>query len=112
MAKKNQYGYVYIFTNPSFREDWIKIGKTTDVEVRLKTLDTTALPLPFEKYATLKTIKYEKAEKHVHHYIERFTKLRIRDNREFHFAFFSFLKSQLIFVTVSLLFRTFAKTKQ
>lgn len=62
MAKKNQYGYVYIFTNPSFREDWIKIGKTTDVEVRLKTLDTTALPLPFEKYATLKTIKYEKAE--------------------------------------------------
>lgn len=33
MAKKNQYGYVYIFTNPSFREDWIKIGKTTDVEV-------------------------------------------------------------------------------
>lgn len=83
MAKKNQYGYVYIFTNPSFREDWIKIGKTTDVEVRLKTLDTTALPLPFEKYATLKTIKYEKAEKHVHHYIERFTKLRIRDNREF-----------------------------
>ena len=88
MAKKNQYGYVYIFTNPSFTEDWIKIGKTTDVEVRLKTLDTTALPLPFEKYATLKTIKYEKAEKHVHHYIERFTKLRIRDNREFHFAFF------------------------
>lgn len=83
MAKKNEYGYVYIFTNPSFREDWIKIGKTTDVEVRLKTLDTTALPLPFEKYATLKTIKYEKAEKHVHHYIERFTKLRIRDNREF-----------------------------
>ena len=21
-------GYVYILTNPSFREDWVKIGKT------------------------------------------------------------------------------------
>ncbi|MBR2775954.1 MAG: GIY-YIG nuclease family protein [Prevotella sp.] len=82
MANKD-IGYVYILTNPSFREDWVKIGMTSNMEERLKTLDNTSVPLPFEKYATLKTAKYQKAEKLVHHYIERFTNLRIRDNREF-----------------------------
>ena len=23
----NKHGYVYILTNPSFKEDWVKIGK-------------------------------------------------------------------------------------
>lgn len=82
MADK-QPGYVYILTNPSFREDWVKIGMTQNMDERLRTLDTTALPLPFKKYATLETVKYEKAEKHVHHFIETFTNLRIRDKREF-----------------------------
>lgn len=76
-------GYVYILTNPSFREDWVKIGMTQNLEERLRTLDTTALPLPFKPYATLKTVKYQVAERHVHHYIEHFTNLRIRNNREF-----------------------------
>lgn len=83
MTKEPQEGYVYILTNPSFREDWVKIGRTQNMEERLKTLDTTALPLPFKKYATLKTVKFQAAEKHVHHYIETFTNLRIRDKREF-----------------------------
>ena len=52
-------GYVYILTNPSIREDWVKIGKTTNMEKRLKTLNITALPLPFKVYATIKkNIKY------------------------------------------------------
>ena len=77
-------GYVYILTNPSFREDWVKIGKSSrPVDVRSKELDNTAVPLPFEVYATLKTSKYNQAERLVHRYIERFTNLRIRDNREF-----------------------------
>ena len=42
-------GYVYILTNPSFRDDWVKIGMTQNMEERLRTLDTTALPLPFMK---------------------------------------------------------------
>ena len=30
-------GYVYILTNPSFREDWVKIGKSArPVDVRSK----------------------------------------------------------------------------
>lgn len=77
-------GYVYILTNPSFKEDWVKIGKSSrPVDIRSKELDNTAVPLPFEIYATLKTTKYSEAEKLIHHYIERFTNLRIRDNREF-----------------------------
>ncbi len=36
MADK-QPGYVYILTNPSFREDWVKIGKSSrPVDVRSK----------------------------------------------------------------------------
>lgn len=77
-------GYVYILTNPSFKEDWVKIGKSSrPVDIRSKELDNTAVPLPFEIYATLKTCKYSEAERLIHRYIERFTDLRIRDNREF-----------------------------
>lgn len=51
-------GYVYILTNPSFREDWVKIGKSSrSVDVRSKELDNTEVPLPFEIYATLQTSK-------------------------------------------------------
>lgn len=82
MAKEP--GYVYILTNPSFREDWVKIGRSSrPVDIRSKELDNTAVPLPFEIYATMKTEKYVEAEKLIHRYIERFTNLRIRDNREF-----------------------------
>lgn len=77
-------GYVYILTNPSFKEDWVKIGKSSrPVDIRSKELDNTAVPLPFEIYTTLKTAKYSEAEKLIHRYIERFTNLRIRNNREF-----------------------------
>ena len=83
MASKEP-GYVYILTNPSFRDNWVKIGKSSrPVEQRVSELDNTSVPLPFEVYATLKTAKYSEAERLIHRYIERFTKLRIRDNREF-----------------------------
>lgn len=77
-------GYVYILTNPSFREDWVKIGKSSrPVDVRSKELDNTAVPLPFEVFATMKTVKYNEVEKLVHKTIDRLTDLRIRQNREF-----------------------------
>lgn len=77
-------GFVYILTNPSFREDWVKIGKSSrPVDVRSKELDNTAVPLPFEVFATLKTTKYSEVEKLVHKTIDRLTDLRIRQNREF-----------------------------
>lgn len=81
---ENEVGYVYILTNPSFREDWVKIGKSSrPVDVRSKELDNTAVPLPFEIYATLKTTKYAKVERQIHKQIDRLTDLRIRQNREF-----------------------------
>jgi hypothetical protein len=84
MSNENNQGYVYILTNPSFREDWVKIGKSSrPVDVRSKELDNTDVPLPFEIYATLKTAKYDKVEKQIHKQIDRLTDLRIRQNREF-----------------------------
>ena len=77
-------GYVYILTNPSFREDWVKIGKSSrPVDIRSKELDNTAVPLPFEIFATIKTVKFNEVEKLVHKTIDRLTDLRIRQNREF-----------------------------
>ncbi len=77
-------GYVYILTNPSFREDWVKIGKSArPVDIRSKELDNTAVPLPFEIYATIQSVKYDDVEKLVHKFIDRLTDLRIRQNREF-----------------------------
>lgn len=77
-------GFVYILTNESFREDWIKIGKSArPVDIRSKELDNTAVPLPFSIFATLKTTKFHEVEKLVHKTIDRLTDLRIRQNREF-----------------------------
>ena len=77
-------GYVYIMTNPSFKENWVKIGKSArPVELRLKELDTTSVPMPFEIYATLKTSKFNEVEKKTHREIDRFTDFRVRKNREF-----------------------------
>ena len=77
-------GYIYILTNPSFKEDWVKIGKSSrPVDVRSKELDNTAVPLPFEIYASMRTSKYNEVEKLVHKTIDRLTDLRIRQNREF-----------------------------
>ena len=83
MAEKSDIGYVYIFTNDSFRDDWVKIGKTTNLKERLKTLFNTSLPLPFKIYATIQTSKYDAVEKIVHKQIDRLTDLRINQNREF-----------------------------
>lgn len=77
-------GYVYILTNPSFREDWVKIGKSSrKVDVRSKELDNTSVPLPFEIYATLKTEKFNEVEKNLHEIFTDLADARIRKNREF-----------------------------
>jgi len=78
-------GYVYILTNPSFKDDWVKIGKSLrPVNVRSKELDNTAVPLPFCIYATLKTAKYNAAERFIHKMIDMVAPdIRIRKSREF-----------------------------
>lgn len=82
--KDKSTGFVYILTNPAFREDWIKIGRSSrKVDVRSKELDNTAVPLPFQIFATLQTTKYIEVEKLIHSMIDGLTTLRIRTNREF-----------------------------
>ena len=77
-------GYIYILTNPSFREDWIKIGVSSrPVDIRSKELDNTAVPLPFEIYASIKTTGYKKIEKIFHKFLTELANARIRKNREF-----------------------------
>ncbi|MDR1183801.1 MAG: GIY-YIG nuclease family protein [Coriobacteriales bacterium] len=78
-------GYVYILTNPSFKDDWVKIGKSArKVNVRSKELDNTAVPLPFSIFATLNTVKYNAAEKFIHKMIDMVAPdIRIRKSREF-----------------------------
>lgn len=43
-------GYVYILTNPSFREDWVKIGKSTNMEKRLKNMHNASEAYQGPKY--------------------------------------------------------------
>jgi len=82
--EQNVKGFVYILMNKSFRDDWVKIGKSSrPVDVRSKELDNTAVPLPFDIYATMQTSKYAEIEKIIHKQIDRLTDLRIRQNREF-----------------------------
>lgn len=84
MASEKEQGYVYILTNDSFREDWVKIGMSSrPVNVRSKELDNTAVPLPFKIYATLRTVKYNIVEKQLHAMLDKLTDTRIRPNREF-----------------------------
>lgn len=78
-------GYVYILTNPSFKDNWVKIGKSSrPVDIRSKELDNTAVPLPFEIYAVMKTEKYNEAERQIHNLIDLVNpSMRIRKGREF-----------------------------
>lgn len=73
-------GYVYMLTNPSFREDWVKIDKSSrPLDVRSKELDNTAVPLPFEIFATMKTTEYNEMGKWVHKTFDRLTDLRMKE---------------------------------
>ncbi len=78
-------GYVYILTNPSFKDDIVKIGLTSGtVEKRMKELHTTGVPTPFEKYASIKTRKYEEVERFMPHSLSLLSEgSRVNDNREF-----------------------------
>lgn len=78
-------GYVYILTNPSFKENWVKIGMTSkSVEQRVAELDTTGVPLAFEIFAKMRTAQYVRAEKLIHKMIDLLaTEKRVRKSREF-----------------------------
>ncbi len=77
-------GYVYIMTNPSFKENIIKVGMTVDIEQRKNDLSAaTGVPTAFEVYATMKTTQYKAVEKALHNILEKVVHNRVNKNREF-----------------------------
>lgn len=71
---------IYILTNEAM-PGYIKIGfTTTSVEQRLKELDRTGIPLPFEAYYSAEVVDARKDEEWLH---SIFSDRRVRDNREF-----------------------------
>ena len=71
---------VYVLTNPAM-PGLVKIGRTEGgIEVRLRQLDTTCLPLPFECFFAVEVEDAQKVEKALH---DAFEDTRIRSNREF-----------------------------
>ena len=84
MIDSQKTGYVYILTNPSFRPDRIKIGKSKlPVDVRSKQLFNTSIPTPFEIYATIRTVRYNEVETMLHRFIDLLTDSRVNNSREF-----------------------------
>ena len=78
-----EQGIVYVLSNPSM-PGMVKIGMTErdDIDIRLKELYTTAVPLPFEcRYACkVKKSECSKIEKALH---TAFAPQRVNANREF-----------------------------
>ena len=70
---------VYILTNQSM-PDTIKIGITDNLESRMKQLDNTSTPLPFECYYAVEVEDAKAIEKKIH---EGLDDKRIRQSREF-----------------------------
>ena len=65
-------GYIYIMTNPSFKE-YVKIGWAANVEQRKKELDgSTAVPFSFKIYATLEDKGAKRSDVYVHNLIGMF----------------------------------------
>ena len=75
-------GFIYIMSNPSYRDGIIKIGKSAqDPEgQRVSTLRSTGVPSAFkvEYYAFVK--EYNSVERQIHH---RFASKRVENDREF-----------------------------
>ncbi len=70
---------VYILTNESM-PDTIKVGITDNLDRRIRELDNTSTPLPFECYYAVQVENASVIEKKIH---EGLDDKRVRQNREF-----------------------------
>ena len=70
---------VYILINEAM-PGYVKIGKTTNLEQRIRELDTTSVPLPFECFyaCTVKNAAFVERQLH-----DAFLDRRVRSSREF-----------------------------
>ena len=72
-------GIVYVLVNDAF-EGYVKIGKTINLEQRLRQLDNTSVPLPFRCIYAVKVPDMDTIERLAH---SAFADHRTRTNREF-----------------------------
>ena len=72
-------GIVYVLTNPAF-ENYVKIGKTINLEQRLRSLDNTSVPLPFRCVFAVEVEDENAVERLLH---QAFADNRTRTTREF-----------------------------
>jgi hypothetical protein len=72
-------GIVYVLINDAF-DGYLKIGKTINLEQRLKQLDNTSVPLPFRCVYAVKVPDMDVIERLAH---STFADHRTRSNREF-----------------------------
>ena len=72
-------GIVYCLTNPAM-PSYVKIGTTANLESRLRQLDNTSMPLPFECVYAIEVEDPEEVESLLH---ETFGDQRVRKSREF-----------------------------
>ena len=71
---------VYVLTNEAM-DGLVKIGRTTtSVEQRIKELDNTSIPLPFQCFFAGEVADCAYVEAHLH---KAFADKRVRNNREF-----------------------------
>lgn len=77
----NKEQYVYVMSNPSFKDNVFKIGWTKNHPlVRAKNLQSSGVPTPFKVEYIIKTENGYKLEQKIHSFLSNY---RIEDNREF-----------------------------
>ena len=72
-------GIVYVLTN-SAMDDIIKIGRTDNLQQRMRSLYTAGVPAPFTCYYAARVAEAEQVERNVH---EIFANERVNKQREF-----------------------------
>lgn len=70
---------VYVLINEAM-PGYVKIGRTTNLEQRIRSLDTTSVPLPFECFYACTVERADFVERQLH---DAFLDYRIRSSREF-----------------------------
>ena len=72
-------GIVYVLSNPAF-DNYVKVGRTIELEQRMKVLDNTSVPLPFRCVFAIEVDDDVAVERLVHQAI---ADVRVRTTREF-----------------------------
>ena len=75
----NEMGIVYVLVNPAF-DNYVKVGRTINLEQRLRSLDNTSVPLPFRCVYAVEVDDEVAVERLVH---SAFADHRTRAGREF-----------------------------